>query len=242
MKKILLNSALITILVAAGYYFYATLPDVSVLNRTNPRATALMELRDQEYGKIGLRSARRQIWVPYNAVSEHLKRAILIAEDAAFFSHQGIDLRELTAALKKVWETLSFSRGGSTITMQLARNLYLSPAKNPLRKLKEILIARQLEQSLSKRRIFEIYLNVVELGPNLYGVEAAARVYFGKSAAEVDALEAATVAALLPSPRSSEERVLLERRNLILTRLASVGDLDHEESRRARRAPLFRKN
>jgi membrane carboxypeptidase/penicillin-binding protein len=147
MKKILLNSALITILVAASYYFYATLPDVSVLNRTNPRATALIKLRDQEYRKIGLRGARQQIWVPYNAVSEHLKRAILIGEDAAFFSHQGIDLRELKAALKKVWETLSFSRGGSTITMQLARNLYLSPAKNPLRKLKEIVIARQLEQS-----------------------------------------------------------------------------------------------
>jgi monofunctional biosynthetic peptidoglycan transglycosylase len=241
MKRILLNSAFVTIFVATGYYFYATLPDVSLLTRTNPQTTALMELRDQEYGKTGLGSARRQIWVPYHRVSEHLKRAILISEDAAFFSHRGIDLRELKAALKRDWETLSFSRGGSTITMQLARNLYLSPAKNPLRKLKEILIARQLEQSLSKRRIFEIYLNVVELGRNLYGVEAAARAYFGKSAAEVDALEAATVAALLPSPRSSEERALLERRNLILTRLASVGYLDHEESRRARQSPLFPK-
>ncbi len=149
MKRILVSSVLLTLVVGSGYYFYATLPDVSVLRQRNPRTTALMELRDEEYREKGVRGARRQVWVPYGAVSEHLKRAILISEDAAFFSHQGIDLTELKAAMKTVWETLSFSRGGSTITMQLARNLYLSPAKNPLRKFKEILIARQLEQSLS---------------------------------------------------------------------------------------------
>jgi len=200
-----------------------------------------MELRDQEYKTTGVRGARRQVWVSYDAVSEHLKRAILISEDAAFFNHQGIDINELKAAIRTVWETLSFGRGGSTITMQLARNLYLSPAKNPLRKFKEILIARQLEESLSKRRIFELYLNVVEFGRNLYGAEAAARFYFGKSAADLDPLEASTLAALLPSPRSSKEQSIVNRRNLILTRLASVGYLDQEEARRARQAPLFHK-
>ena len=109
----------------------------------------------------------------------------------------------LRNAIKADWETMSFKRGGSTITMQLAKNLYLSPSKNPLRKAKEIVIAWQLEQALSKRRIFEIYLNVVEFGRNIYGAEAAARHYFGKSAAVLDPLEAATLAALLPSPRSS---------------------------------------
>jgi monofunctional biosynthetic peptidoglycan transglycosylase len=165
----------------------------------------------------------------------------LISEDAAFYSHKGIDMNELKAALKKDWETLSFSRGGSTITMQLAKNLYLNPSKNPLRKIKEILIARQLEQALSKRRIFELYLNVVEWGRNVYGAEAAARYYFGKSAADLDPLEAATLAALLPSPRSSRERNLLYRRNVILGRLASVGYISSEEYQQARQTPLFQK-
>jgi monofunctional biosynthetic peptidoglycan transglycosylase len=179
--------------------------------------------------------------VSYAGISEHLKKAILISEDAAFFSHQGIDLNEIRAALKRDWETLSFSRGGSTITMQLAKNLYLSPSKNPLRKLKELVIARQLEQSLSKRRIFELYLNVVEWGRNVYGAEAASRYYFGKSAADLDPLEAATLAAMLPSPRNSKERNILNRRNLILTRLASVGYLSGEEYRRIKQAPLFQR-
>ena len=241
MKKLLFSSLFLTLLVGAGYYYYATLPDVSALKQKNPKSTALIDLRAEEYKRKGLRNPRQQIWVPYGAISEHLKKAILISEDAAFYSHKGIDMNELKAALKKDWETLSFSRGGSTITMQLAKNLYLNPSKNPLRKIKEILIARQLEQALSKRRIFELYLNVVEWGRNVYGAEAAARYYFGKSAAELDPLEAATLAALLPSPRSSRERNLLYRRNVILGRLASVGYISSEEYQQARQTPLFQK-
>jgi monofunctional glycosyltransferase len=241
MKKLLVSSIFLTLLVAAGYYFYVSLPDVAALKQRNPRTTALMNLRDEEYRRKGERAPRRQIWISYGAVSEHLKKSILISEDAAFFSHKGIDVDELQAALKKDWETLSFSRGASTITMQLARNLYLSPSKNPLRKLKEIAIARQLEQALSKQRIFELYLNVVEWGKNIYGAEAAARYYFSKSAADLDALEAATLAAMLPSPRSAKERSLLNRRDRILTRLASVGYLKDDEHRRLRQTPLFQK-
>ncbi|HKY06599.1 MAG TPA: biosynthetic peptidoglycan transglycosylase, partial [Candidatus Binatia bacterium] len=133
------------------------------------------------------------------------------------------------------------TRGASTITMQLAKNLYLNPSKNPLRKLKEIVIAHQLERTLSKRRIFELYLNVVEWGRNVYGAEAAARYYFAKTAADLDPVEAATLAAMLPNPRSSKERSLLNRRNLILTRLASVGYLSNEEYRRTKQMPLFQK-
>lgn len=136
---------------------------------------------------------------------------------------------------------MSFNRGGSTITMQLAKNLYLNPSKNPVRKIKEIVIAWQLEQTLSKRRIFEIYLNIVEWGRNVYGAEAAARFYFGKSAAALDPLEAATLAALLPSPRASKERNLLARRNLILGRLVSVGYISNEEYQRSKTIPLFQK-
>jgi monofunctional glycosyltransferase len=241
MKRILVSSIVLTLFVACGYYFYMTLPNVTLLKQRNPKTTALMDLRDQEYKNKGLRSPRQQVWVSYAGVSEHLKKAILISEDAAFFSHQGIDVNELKAALKRDWETLSFSRGGSTITMQLAKNLYLSPSKNPLRKLKELVIARQLEQALSKRRIFEIYLNVVEWGRNVYGAEAASRYYFGKSAADLDSLEAATLAAMLPSPRSSKDRSILNRRNLILTRLASVGYLEKEEFQRIKQLPLFQK-
>jgi monofunctional biosynthetic peptidoglycan transglycosylase len=241
MKRLLLNSLLVTIVVSSLAYFYFNLPDVRVLQRQNPGRTALMELRDVEYREKNLRGRRQQIWVPYGAISEHVKKAVLVAEDAAFFSHGGIDLNELKAALKKDWQTMSFVRGGSTITMQLAKNLYLNPSKSPLRKLKEIVIAHQLEQALSKPRIFEIYLNVVEWGQNIYGVEAASRHYFSKSAAVLDPLEAATLAALLPSPRDSKERSVWRRRNVILSRLASVGYLSNEEVQRAQQSPLYRK-
>jgi membrane peptidoglycan carboxypeptidase len=125
--------------------------------------------------------------------------------------------------------------------MQLAKNLYLNPSKNPFRKLKEIVIAWQLEGALTKRRIFELYLNVVEFGPNIYGAEAASRHYFGKSAGALDPLEAATLAALLPSPLHAREKSLLYRRNMILARLASVGYLTAEEYNRAKAVALFQK-
>ena len=241
MKKVFYSSLFIALLAAAGFYLYATLPDVNALRQKNPKSTALMELRDEEYKKKKISAPRQHIWVAYGAISEHLKKAVLVSEDAAFFSHKGVDVNELKAALKKDWETMSFNRGGSTITMQLAKNLYLNPSKNPLRKLKEIVIAHRLEQALAKRRIFEIYLNVVEWGRNIYGIEAAARHYFGKSAAALDPLESATLAALLPSPRNSKERSILNRRNLILSRLASVGYLSNEEFQRARQTPLYQK-
>ena len=241
MRKVLFRSLLLTAIVAAVFYFYYALPDVNVLKKKNPKSSALMELRDQEYKQKNIRVARQQIWVPYGAVSDHLKKAILLSEDAGFFSHSGVDMNELGEAFKKDWETVSFKRGGSTITMQLAKNLYLNPSKNPLRKVKEIVIAWQLEQALPKRRIFEIYLNIVEWGRDVYGAEAASRFYFGKSAANLDPLEAATLAALLPSPRSSRERNLLYRRNLILDRLARVGYLSAEEYNRVKEVRLFQK-
>jgi len=241
MKRVILNSLLVTLTVGLIFYFYYSLPEVLPLKKQNPRTSALMELRGEEYRKKGIRGGRQQVWVPYQGISDHLKKAVLISEDAGFFSHKGVDVHELKEAIKRDWETLSFKRGGSTITMQLARNLYLDPSKNPLRKVKEIIIAWQLEQALSKQRIFEIYLNVVEFGRNVYGAEAAARYYFGKAAASLDPLEAATLAALLPSPRSSREKSILSRRNLVLARLASVGYISSEEHERLKRVPLFNK-
>jgi monofunctional biosynthetic peptidoglycan transglycosylase len=240
MKRIFLKSLLVTAVVAIVAYLYTTFPDVKGLKTKNPKSTALMELRDREYRQKGGKSSRQQIWVSYGAISEHLKKAVLISEDASFFSHTGVDVRELQESLKKDWETGSFARGGSTITMQLAKNLYLNPSKNPLRKAKEIVIAWQLEHALSKRRIFEIYLNVVEWGPNVYGAEAAARHYFAKPAVKLDILEAATLAALLPSPRNAREKHLTYRRNLILSRMAGVGYVSAEEFNRAKEAPIIK--
>jgi monofunctional biosynthetic peptidoglycan transglycosylase len=239
MKRVLLRSLLVSVLAGFGFYFYYSLPTVSLLKQHNPKTSALMELRAEEYRQKKIRAPRRQVWVAYDAISDHLKKAILVNEDAAFFSHKGVDLEELKAALKKDWETMSFNRGGSTITMQLAKNLYLNPSKNPLRKIKEIVIAWQLEQTLTKPRIFEIYLNIVEWGRNVYGAEAAARFYFEKSAADLDAIEAATLAALLPSPRTSKQRNILLRRNLIFARLVSVGYISNEEYQRFKQSPLF---
>jgi monofunctional biosynthetic peptidoglycan transglycosylase len=241
MKRILLKSLLVTAVVASIVYLYSTLPDVKTLTTKNPKSTALMELRDREYRQKGGKISRQQTWVSYGAISDHLKKAVLISEDAAFFSHTGVDVKELQEALKKDWETGRFTRGGSTITMQLAKNLYLNPSKNPLRKAKEIVIAWQLEHALSKTRIFEIYLNVVEWGPNVYGAEGAARHYFAKPAANLDIGEAATLAALLPSPRNTREQNLTYRRNLILSRMAEVGYVSTDEFNRAKQAPILRK-
>jgi monofunctional biosynthetic peptidoglycan transglycosylase len=233
--KILLAALLLGFVV----YEYLSLPDVAPLKTKNPRATALMELRAEEARRRGARPERRQIWVSYDAVSEHLKKAILLSEDAAFFSHKGVDFYELKEAFWKDWETGELRHGGSTITMQLARNLFLSPSKNPLRKLREVVIAFQLERALSKRRIFEIYLNVVEWGRGIYGAEEAARHYLGKSAATLDPAEAATLAALLPSPLNPREKNLLYRRNVILGRMAKTNHISAAEAERLSRRPLF---
>jgi monofunctional biosynthetic peptidoglycan transglycosylase len=241
MKSILVKSILLSLIVGLLAYEYQTLPDVALLKKKNPENTPLMELRDQEHQQKGLKPLRQQIWVPYNAVSEHLKRAIIISEDASFFSHKGVDFVELKRAIDEDWEKGKFKRGGSTITMQLARNLYLNPSKNPLRKLREIMIAWQLEHTLSKKRIFELYLNVVEWGPGIYGAEAVSRHYFSKPASDLNPVEAATLAALLPNPRNLRDKGLAFRRNLILTRMVQIGYIDEAELSRAKSAPLFDK-
>ncbi|HWO43674.1 MAG TPA: monofunctional biosynthetic peptidoglycan transglycosylase [Candidatus Eisenbacteria bacterium] len=241
MKKVLVKTALVTLAVSGLVYFYLSLPDVVELKNRNPRTTALIELREREYrGGKGL-IPRQQVWVPYRAISEHLKTAVILGEDSAFFSHKGIDFNELKETLRTDWETMSFKRGASTITMQLARNLYLSPAKSPLRKLKEIIIAWQLEYALSKQRILELYLNVAEWGRHIYGAEAAARHYFGKPAAALNPLEAATLAALLPSPRTPMRKDVRYRRNLILGRMAARGYISEAEYAAARQTALFEK-
>jgi monofunctional biosynthetic peptidoglycan transglycosylase len=134
-------------------------------------------------------------------VSPHLQRAVIVAEDASFYHHHGFDWAGIRGAASRNWDRGELRRGGSTITQQLAKNLYLSPEKNYLRKVHEAVITRVLEKRLSKRRILELYLNVVEWGRGIYGAEAAARHHFGKSAQDLEPAEAALLAAILPSPR-----------------------------------------
>jgi len=207
-------------------YAYLTLPDVRPLVTSNPATTAFIELRTEEALEKGLKPRRLQRWVGYGRVSPELKRAVLVAEDDAFFQHEGVDLVQLQESLEIDWAKGKFSRGASTITQQLAKNLYLSPSRNPLRKLKELIIARRLEAELKKARILEIYLNVIEWGDGIYGAEAASQVYFRSSASALDPNEAALLAGAIINPRllspARPNGRLLRRQQLILRRMGLV--------------------
>ena len=181
--------------------FLATLPDVSPLATSFPKTTAFMERRKQQLARDG-KSAKLD-WRPVSLsrISPVLQRAVVAAEDARFWTHGGVDWEAAREVVGRDLEEREIRLGASTITQQLAKNLYLSPARTPWRKLREWAIARRLEKALSKKRILELYLNVIEFGTRTYGVEAAARRYFGKSAAALSPREAATLAAIIPSPR-----------------------------------------
>ena len=204
-------------------YIYLTLPDVRPLARQNPTTTAFMQLRLDEARAGGRKLSIRHQWVPYSRISPLLKRAVIVTEDAAFFDHDGIDLQEIRASLEKNWEEGQFLRGASTITQQLAKNLYLSPSRNPMRKVTELLITRRLEAALTKQRIFEIYLNMIEWGDGIFGCEAAARAYFGKACANLDIQEAALMAGAIINPREHSParptKRLLRRQQIILRRM-----------------------
>jgi len=194
--------ALAALLAIAGWVTYEawTWPSVRALQQRPPRTTAFIEQYRARQRAAGRLDRVAWTWVDYASVSPHAKRAVLVAEDIGFFTHRGFDLHELRDAVVQALEEGEPLRGASTITQQLAKNLWLSPSRNPARKLREALLTWQLERTLSKRRILELYLNVVEFGPGTYGIEAAARRYFGKPAAALDVEEAARLAASLPNP------------------------------------------
>ncbi len=207
-------------------YVYLTLPDVRGLAAENPQTTAFIELRAAEARAAGRKPKRVQVWVPYARISAHLKRAVLVAEDDGFWQHEGVDLEAIRESIEINLERGRLARGGSTITQQLAKNLYLSPSKNPIRKVREIIIARRLEAALTKRRILEVYLNVIEWGDGIYGAEAAARTYFGVPASALTEEQSALLAgaiinARLYSPARPNAR-LLRRQRIILRRMGAV--------------------
>ena len=189
--------------VAAGVWIGVliwTWPSVGRLATARPATTAFIEQYRAQQRAAGRPDRVAWTWTPYAAISPALKRAVLVSEDVNFFSHHGFALDEMQNALEDALRDHELPRGASTITQQLAKNLWLSRSRTPLRKAKEALLTWQLERRLSKRRILELYLNVVEFGPGVYGVGAASERYFGKTSADLDESEAAQLAAVLPSP------------------------------------------
>lgn len=203
------------------------MPDVSKLRKENPGKTSFMKYREKEWERKGKKYRISQAWVPLSRVSPYLIKAVLIAEDDKFWKHEGFDYEAIQKAMEKDIKAKKFKLGGSTISQQLAKNLYLSPAKNPLRKIAEAVITWRMEQVLSKKRILELYLNVIEWGEGIFGVEAASRHYFGKSAADLSAEEAARLAAVLPNPRkydpTGNQRYVVNRSNLIYSIMVKRG-------------------
>ena len=207
-------------------YAYLSLPDVRQLRAQNPSTTAFMDLRERESHANGKPAVRDHRWVPYARISANLKRAVIVTEDSAFWQHEGVDYEQLRESMEVNWERGEFARGASTITQQLAKNLYLSPSKNPIRKVKELLITRRLEVELPKQRILEIYLNVIEWGDGVWGAEAAARKYFRKSAAELTPSESALLAGAIANPHIMDPghptARLRTRQTMIMRRMGAV--------------------
>jgi monofunctional biosynthetic peptidoglycan transglycosylase len=199
---------------------YRIVPDIQSLAREAPDRTAIMAERlANPRTPRPLRNRR----VALGAVSPHLIHAVIVHEDATFFEHHGFDVFEIRAALQKSWAERQLGRGASTITTQLARCLYLGTERSLMRKAREIPLTLRLERTLPKRRILELYLNVVEWGPGIFGAESASRHHFGVSARDLSPVQAALLAAALPSPRRSTparpSNYLRRRAGIILTRM-----------------------
>jgi monofunctional glycosyltransferase len=239
--------------VGALWFYYLVLPWPIRLRAHDPQRTALIERRSAQARSAGETLEIRQQWVPLERISGHLRRAVIVAEDGRFYEHGGVDwlaLREELrysggpefsildpADLRALFDSFQYYRanrerirGRSTITQQVAKNLYFRTERSPLRKLEELIVARRLERFLTKDRILEIYLNIAELGPGIFGAEAAARHYFGRSAAELSREQAAALAATLPHPLTSNPRTrparMAWRQNLILQRMGGTGPVE----------------
>lgn len=183
-----------------------TLPSVSGLKSANPASTSLIRQREAEAKKAGRPFAARMDWVAFESIPALFKKAVLVSEDASFYEHKGIDFAELKVAIKQGIEEKHFIRGASTITQQLAKNIYLSTDRTLWRKLKEAWLARRLEKALPKNRIFSLYLNLIEFGPGVFGVQAASRHWFGKDAEGLTLEECVRLAAIIPRPLRSDPR------------------------------------
>ena len=205
----------------------ATIPWLSIadLKTSNPGPTALMKQRMEEARDEGKTLKITQRWIPLSRIPRHVIDAVIVAEDGTFFSHSGVDWFEVQESIEKNVKERRAARGASTITQQLAKNLYLSTSKDPVRKLKELIITLLLERQLGKNRILELYLTVIEWGRGIFGVEAASQAYFGKSASALTLDEALRLSAVIPSPLrhrpDTDSRYVMRRKDIVLRRLTA---------------------
>jgi len=211
----------------------ALLPPVSDLK--DSRKTIQIQVKDWhgDYHSFQF-GPKNRYWTPSSSIPAEMKWAVILAEDANFYKHEGVDVKAIKQAIKHDLEKKSLKRGASTITQQTAKNIYLSREKTITRKLKEIYLALRMEQELTEGRIVELYLNVAEFGPMVYGVGHASRYYFGKPAAEMTPRECAFLAAMLPGPRVAYNPYrnmakVLRRSDMVLKLLKGKGVLSEEE-------------
>ncbi|UCD80414.1 MAG: monofunctional biosynthetic peptidoglycan transglycosylase [Desulfobacterales bacterium] len=239
MKKVVLTLVGGSLIFGIGYcaYLYLGLPDVTVLQTKNPRTTALMLQRYRQAQNEGKGLIIRQQWVSFKRIPKLLKDTIRISEDAGFYHHQGVDISELKAAIKKNWQKGRYARGASTITQQLAKNLYLSTDKTIARKIKELLISMRLENQLDKDRIFHLYLNIIEFGPGLFGVQAASQHFFKKDVGQLNLEEIVRLTAVIPKPlqvnAAGNDRWLKWKAGWILDTLRKYNYIDRMQYRAA---------
>ncbi|HVR69884.1 MAG TPA: monofunctional biosynthetic peptidoglycan transglycosylase [Vicinamibacteria bacterium] len=202
MKK--LAAALLALVLTGAAYVWWGMParaDVTALARDNPARTAVMLQREEEARRAGRAVRTTHSWVPMGRISRHLVHAVVASEDQKFFGHEGVDWDAIKESVEVNRAQQRLARGGSTITQQLAKNLFFSTHKSLVRKGQELLVARWLEEDLGKRRILELYLNVIEWGEGVYGCQAAARRYYGRPCSDLGPHEAAGLAAMIPNPR-----------------------------------------
>jgi monofunctional biosynthetic peptidoglycan transglycosylase len=219
-----IGAAALALIMLAGLLFWLTLPDVTWLIKENPHETAMMKFRGDQAKQNGRKA--RLFWkrVPLSRISPYLIQAVLIAEDDKFFEHEGFDWASMRKALETNIEKKRVRSGGSTITQQLAKNLFLNPGQNIWRKLREAAIAMSLERELSKKRILELYLNLIEWGDYIYGAEAAAQIYFKCPAASLSLSQAIRLASVLPNPHrfsatADSNRRMNRKRKIIAGRM-----------------------
>ena len=200
---------------------------IAKLHTEKPTVTALMQQRIQEAESHGKKLNIDHQWIPISKIPRHALDAIIVAEDGTFYSHAGVDWHEIQESMGRNMKEGKIVRGASTITQQLAKNLYLSTSRTPTRKLKELLITMILENRLTKKKILELYVNNIEWGPGIFGIQAASRTYFKKSASRLTRDEAARLAAVIPSPlrhRPNENSEYVTRKKqIVLKRMEARG-------------------
>ncbi len=230
--KLTIVATLLWLIIVSGVLFLS-LPDVTELVNKNPSSTSFIEMRKQQAAAKNKKLRIRQSWVRFSQIPTLLKQAIRITEDASFYKHGGVDYDELKEAIKRDLDEGQFSRGASTITQQLAKNLYLSSEKTIIRKIKEFLIARRLEQSLSKSRIYHLYLNIIELGPGIFGVQAAANYFYGRDISELSTEQIVRLTAIISRPLVENPRKnsdwLLWKSNWVLQKLLQYNYISQQE-------------